>query len=91
MCPVCGYGELDEKPWDQDLNPSWDICPSCGTHFGNYDFGTTSAEVNQRHLILRKQWIDGGCMWHSSFTSSPQNWNPQEQLKKISLEGEVNG
>ncbi|OGZ44718.1 MAG: hypothetical protein A3C84_02225 [Candidatus Ryanbacteria bacterium RIFCSPHIGHO2_02_FULL_48_12] len=83
VCPVCGYSELDEEPWDKELNPSWGICPSCGTHFGNYDFATTKEEITARHDILRQQWISQGMIWDKGSSEPPTNWNPREQLKNI--------
>jgi hypothetical protein len=84
ICPVCGYAELNNPAWDDDLNPSWDICPSCGTHFGYYDFGTIKEEIALRHNILRKAWIDKGRPWHSTSQMQPPDWNPSEQIKNIS-------
>lgn len=95
-CPVCGYPKLENIPWTEDLRPSWDICPSCGTHFGNNDFGTSLEEVYNRHITLRKEWIKNGMKWGWSMKLNravesvsyprPSNWDPIQQLKNIPAE-----
>ena len=51
-CPICFYNNLDFNP----LLKNYDICPSCGTEFGNDDEQFTYDQ-------LRRVWIDGGCKW----------------------------
>lgn len=55
-CPVCGYDRLRYPP------AGYSICPSCGTEFGNDDFGSSYAE-------LRRRWIAGGRKWWSQTVS----------------------
>lgn len=38
ICPVCGYDKLDFKPYDEQDNASFEICPCCGFEFGCDDF-----------------------------------------------------
>jgi rubredoxin len=69
-CPVCGYNKL--------LAPAGEgvICPSCGTQFGYHDFTFT---VEQ----LRERWLAQGAKWHSRVTLPPDDWNPYQQLARI--------
>ena len=64
-CPVCFFDEMSDPP--QDYN----ICPCCGTEFGNDDVEYTYAE-------LRQQWADSGAQWF--FGQPPANWNAWAQL-----------
>jgi transcription elongation factor Elf1 len=75
-CPVCGYSNLDEAPYDNYGYASHTICPCCGTEFGYDDFSTT-------HLALQKKWIDSGMMWWSKNIMPPDDWNPKEQLERL--------
>jgi len=58
---------------------SFHICPCCGTEFELDD-----DEVS--HEELRALWVNLGCLWFSRATSAPNNWNPQEQLKRFDKE-----
>ena len=69
MCPVCGYG-MQEPPSD------FNICPSCGTEFGNHDRNATIEE-------LRQSWIRTGMKWWSTYDAEPENWNPERQLMGV--------
>lgn len=64
-CPVCFFGQMPYPP--QDYN----ICPCCGTEFGNDD-------VEQSYEELRYQWITGGAQWF--FGQPPLGWNAWAQL-----------
>jgi hypothetical protein len=64
-CPVCFYADLPYAPAD------YNICPCCGTEFGNDD-----AEWN--HQQLRAAWLAGGANWF--FGRPPEGWNPWVQL-----------
>ena len=55
-CPVCFYNNLHFPP------DNFEICPSCGTEFGNDDFECS-------HEELRQIWIEGGCKWWSTSVS----------------------
>ncbi len=77
ICPVCGYDDLDEAPFDNDGNPSYNICDCCGFEFG---FDDGSEGINFEHY--RKKWIEEGTKWFIS-KKKPKNWNLSEQLKNI--------
>src|SRR5260221_2486348 len=69
-CPVCAYARLPYPPSD------YNICPCCGTEFGNDD-----AIVS--HDELRRTWIRGGANWF--FDEAPMHWNPWTQLIRAGL------
>lgn len=80
MCPVCGYPELAEEPWDNGA-ASDEICPCCGTHFGYDDSAGGDAGDRERvWRALRLAWEDKGCPWFSSRTTPRAGWNPHDQL-----------
>ena len=77
VCPVCGYDELTEPPYDDlDLrtSSSFEICPCCGTEFGYTD-------SNLSHDALRAQWIMVGMTWHFASHERPKGWEPTAQLR----------
>lgn len=67
MCPVCFYPDLPYAPAD------YNICPCCGTEFGNDD-------ADLSHSQLRGAWIAGGLNWF--FGRPPSGWNPWLQLER---------
>jgi hypothetical protein len=64
-CPVCAFTRMHAPP------RNYEICPCCGTEFGNDDELLT-------HEQLRAQWIQNGARWF--FREPPANWNPWYQL-----------
>jgi RNA polymerase subunit RPABC4/transcription elongation factor Spt4 len=87
ICPVCGVtNAVKDLPWNSDGFASEDICPCCGTHYGEDDW---AEDVVGRRVLwteLRKKWIDGGMKWWSQdteFRPKPQNWDPHKQLENI--------
>ncbi len=68
-CPVCRWPALREDPALQN----YDICPCCGTEFGNDDGHSTHGEI-------RAAWVDNGMTWFSGSTKPPVGWDPSEQL-----------
>ena len=84
ICTVCGYPNLSEPPWIFEKSyPSDEICPSCGTHFGYNDFGTTKEEIISRQINLRESWLKNGMKWWSIYRVVPSDWNLSAQLKNI--------
>lgn len=49
----------------------YDICPCCGTEFGNDD-------VEYTLEALRNAWVENGVRWF--YEHPPVNWNPWSQL-----------
>jgi hypothetical protein len=76
VCPVCGFGALDEPPYDDSGSPTYEICPCCGTEFGYGD-------ATEAHATLRKAWIEKGTPWSSGSVGPPSGWDPQGQLHKL--------
>ncbi len=64
-CPVCFYPDMEDPP--QDGN----ICPCCGTEFGNDDYAMT-------HEELRDEWIAEGMPWF--FEDPPPGCSAKQQL-----------
>jgi rubredoxin len=52
LCPVCGYPELSEPPWNNE-SPSDEICPSCGTQFGYDD--VVGGDAGKREALYRRR------------------------------------
>lgn len=76
ICPVCGFDELKQQPYDELGNESFDVCPCCFFEFGVDDMLYTFEEY-------RKKWLSDGAKWQSSTQVIKENWNPQDQLKNI--------
>jgi hypothetical protein len=75
ICPVCGYSGLIEPPYSNQ-EPSFEICPSCGTEFGLDDDDRSFDQ-------LRDAWIASGSKWWSSHQAPPQGWDSAKQLSKL--------
>jgi hypothetical protein len=69
-CPVCKFSDLPYPP------TNYNICPCCGTEFGNDDEDFT-------HTQLRNMWLAGGASWF--FGNPPPKWNWVEQFFKGGL------
>ena len=65
MCPVCYFPNMQYPAED------YNICPCCGTEFGNHDDDYSLSE-------LRDMWIARGCPWF--FENPPIGWNASLQL-----------
>lgn len=78
VCPVCGWDELEEPPYNSYGNASFEICPCCGTEFG-YSDATTS------HDELRRRWLDSGAVWQAPSRTPPPGWNAVAQLSRAGL------
>jgi hypothetical protein len=79
-CPVCGYPDLDEPIADATGEPTYAICPSCGTQFGADDLGRT-------HEELRAAWVADGMRWWSEAKPAPVGWSAAAQLAAAGLTG----
>lgn len=69
-CPVCFFDAMPYPPED------YNICPCCGTEFGNDD-------VEYSYDELRYAWIRNGAHWF--FDQSPANWSAWAQLARASF------
>lgn len=81
-CPVCNYGGLFEKPYDEDGIGSDEICPCCGFQFGYDDFPEKGRQISQ----WRENWRINGCKWFSKQRMPPENWNLKKQLQELPRE-----
>ena len=77
VCPICGYDKLEEPPFDETGEPSFEICPCCGIEFG---FDLENAHISEQEY--RQNWLNGGSNWFIP-EEKPDNWDLQDQLKKI--------
>jgi len=78
-CPVCGFDRLPGLP------ENYLICPSCGTEFGYDDFAETEEELQERRMALTHRWLGNGARWFSRVILPPHDWNPYEQVVKVSF------
>lgn len=81
-CPVCGFAELSEPDLDPTGEPTYSICPCCGTQFGADD-------LDQTHEELRRAWLEQGAEWWSQRQSPPANWDAHAQLRRAGLSDDV--
>lgn len=79
LCPVCGYGELREAPYNQRGYGSDEICVCCGFQFGCDDF----PDKEEAFIKWRNNWIKDGYQWFSKRTKPPVRWNAKEQIKIV--------
>ena len=77
-CPVCGYPGLDEPAVDTTGEPTYAICPSCGTQFGADDLTVS-------HEALRQAWVSDGPHWWSEVKPPPPGWDGRAQLAAAGL------
>lgn len=77
ICPVCGYDKLTEEPYDDDGNPSYEICNCCG-----FEFGYDDSSEGRSFEIYRKRWIEKGASWFN-LKAKPVEWNLKKQLINI--------
>ena len=66
-CPVCFYERMPYPPED------YNICPCCGTEFGNDD-------VEYSYEELRLNWLMKGAHWF--YEQPPVGWSAGAQLAK---------
>jgi ssDNA-binding Zn-finger/Zn-ribbon topoisomerase 1 len=56
ICPACG-GELDFKPWDNELS-SLEICPHCKIQFGYDDeLGGATEKKPKLYRLWNEAWL----------------------------------
>jgi hypothetical protein len=86
ICPVCGYPELREPAYGEEGGGNYEICSSCGFHFGYDDrgYGIEEPETPQMHQQWREKWIKEGMKWYGS-KQQPSLWNPVQQLRNIGI------
>lgn len=73
ICPVCGYDNLDEEPYEDDRIPSHNVCDCCGCKFGCDD--------NENY---RRKWIEYGGKWFIP-ELKPKDWDMKIQLQNLNI------
>lgn len=82
ICPVCGYSDLEEPPYNEYGEPTYVICACCAFEFGFHD-----SSEGYSFVKYRKEWIKNGFEF-SYKEDKPENWNEEKmkkQLKNINL------
>lgn len=80
ICPVCGFNELAEPPYNVQRQPSHEVCPCCG-----FEFGFDDVLKGQRFDSFRRRWIEKGAAWFWP-EKKPDNWDLDTQLKNLNLD-----
>jgi len=79
ICPVCGYDGLEELPYNEYGNPSYEICHCCG-----FEYGFDDLDQGYSFKKYREDWIEDGKKWFSP-ENKPDNWNYNSQIEKIRI------
>jgi transcription elongation factor Elf1 len=85
ICPVCGYDNLKEGPFDEYGYPTYEICPCCG-----FEFGFSDESEGNSYESYRTDWIRKGFPWFSGRT--PKLWNKklmEKQLENLNLQNQI--
>ena len=81
-CPVCGKktDNIEWRPYDEDGNPTYDICECCFFEFG-YDDGGDEPPHNISWENYRVKWLRGEIENATKLTLTQK----REQLKNIGV------
>lgn len=77
ICPVCGFNDLEESPFDQQGTPSYEICSCCG-----FEFGFDGANNQIVFTDFRHRWIKNGTQWFIP-KLKPKGWDFKSQLSNL--------
>ncbi len=77
ICPICGYDKLDEPPYGENGEPSFEICPCCGFEYGYDDF-----DQHYTFESYRANWLKKGAKWVDK-DLKPNDWDLEKQLTNI--------
>jgi hypothetical protein len=72
-----GYDGLMERSYDDNGNPSFEICHCCGYQFG-YDDGSEGIG----HSEYRSNWLTSGAKWFRA-NRKPAEWDIEVQLARL--------
>lgn len=76
ICPVCGYDDLEQSPYNHEKWGSFEICICCNFEFGVDEFDNlkkpytmlTKDDFKEIHRDYRANWIQNGCkVYHPEF------------------------
>lgn len=78
VCPVCGYGGLQDPPRTPSGGGSYEICPSCG-----FEFGVTDDDLGLSYDSWRRGWLEQGYRWAAEgLMPPPPDWDGKAQLDR---------
>ncbi|OOR12035.1 hypothetical protein BW897_15000 [Bacillus cereus] len=77
ICLICGFDDLLDPPYDEDEDPSYEICPCCG-----FQFGFDDCDQGYTFVEYREKWLEKGAIWHNN-AKKPTGWSLEKQLKNI--------
>jgi hypothetical protein len=71
ICPVCGFDQLDETPYSDNIgsNPSHEVCPCC-----EFEFGYDDSNLNKTFEEYRIDWIKNGFVFFDK-DYEPKIWS----------------
>jgi hypothetical protein len=77
LCPVCGFPELTEPPYNAQGNGSHEICPCCG-----FEYGFDDHSEGMTHQQYLKKWLSEGAEWFDP-EAEPEGWDLEKQLQNL--------
>ena len=84
ICPVCGYDNLSDVPYDVFGCPTYVICPCCG-----FEFGFDDESERQSFEEYRKRWIAEGFPFFNN-KRKLRSWNHSTMEKQLENVKKVN-
>ena len=84
ICPVCGYNQLNEPPFDSFGYPSYEICACCG-----YEYGFDDESEGLSFSEYREKWINNGFKYRDE-GEKPKSWDKSMMLRQLKNIEKVN-
>ena len=84
ICPVCGYDDLPEVPYDSYGFPTYVICPCCG-----YEFGFDDESKGISFSEYRDNWISNVFRFFNK-KRKPKEWGETEMQRQLGNIKKVN-
>jgi len=84
ICPVCGYDQLYEPPYNEYDEPTYVICSCCG-----YEFGFDDSSRGISFEEYREKWIEEGSPFFNK-KKKPSLWDFNTLEKQLSNIAKVN-
>lgn len=90
-CPVCGFEGLEEPPYDEYNEPSYEVCSCCGFEFGVDDDVETEEgkllAISEAQKLFREKWMSEGCLVFSEYY--PKEFQKDGKITKDQLEKQL--